>query len=637
MPIIFCNLDHDWEFVTLVHDHCLDVYTDPEVEFWQVGAMGNVKPDCWGGWPRRIARKHLLAELLEAGRLLAEPESLLLLVSAAAPDPELDQELATLANEAWWKRCTAVLALPADDQTAIPAPRAPWRLTLQLDSEPRKRLYGLRLLGEWLSQDNSDPRWLPQGGVFRLGLENGSRTPLSDCVMHYWPEYAEELLKAADEVQRPDLKPWRQKVEETYRAAFELLGANPDQLDQRESFLDERLDDQALRQGAAPWGSELTEPTQKLLQWRVPRFYDPKLLRDIHQNLNEWTDALDRTLTERYASLHQTQQPEKAQQLQREREHRGALDRHRAWTLGISEETINQIEHDRAKLSHYRSAIRRRVERLTAFLRHRVESSVRRRAPVFGDSDYRYRRQWLEADAALHDARRTAITAARRLVNRTAFWGGLATVTGLALLPVLILRIPLLTGAGGVSQYFNNPAWWGPDCAWTVLFALIYLAFALHQIHQRRRRLRIAQDGLRNAATELWRQNMEIFGNLFRYQDHSQAQRLLTALDEHCERLSGELAQTQTHLNALRRDLQRQRDYYQTLSPLPPTTGHGLGKPFNGQDSRSLSPLQWLKLCLEPEDWRRLPEQEITANGPDPLKSRYLRNPPAAGSAQPPP
>lgn len=646
MHIIFCNLDPHWEFITRVHNHCLDVYADPRIEFWHIGATGDAKPDCWGDWPRRIAREHLLAAVLEAGQVLPETESLWLLVNTAAPDPELERELATLTNQTWWRRCTAVLALATDEETAPALHVAPprqsgepsplvsavanaestlWRHTFLLTSDPRQRLYSLRLLGELFQQhDDRDNPLLPQNGVFRLSLEHRPQTSLSDCVMQHWPQKASDLLDMLDEVEHPRLDSWLQKVEDTERAIFKLLGANPDQLQQLEQFLDERLDDQAVQQGATLWSNELIEPAQQRLHWRTPWFHDPKLPETLRLHLNEFTDALDRTLIERYASLHQTQQPNRTRQFHAEQhEHRADLARHHAWTLGISEVTINQLKHDHAELAHYRSAIRRRVEKLAAFLRHRIEPSVRRRAPVFGDSEYRYRRQWLEADVALHEARRTAKTAARRLVSRAGFWGGLAAITGLALLPALILRWPTLAGAGGIKLYFNTTTWWGPDCAWTALFALIYLIFALHQVYQRHRRLRIAQHGLCNAAEELWRQNLEILSNLFRYQDHSQAQRLLTALDEHCERLLEELTQTQNDLNTLRRDLQRQLDFYQTLVP-PIKAGPGLSNGFNTHESRTDSPRHWLHRCLEAEHWR-LPEQKIAVSGiPDVLKSRYL-------------
>lgn len=659
MRILFCNLDPHWEFSTLVHHHCLDVYTDPGIEFWQVGAADRENPDSWGDWPRRIAREHLRAELMEAGQLLEPQEPLLLLVSVATPDPALEQELALLAGEPWWPNSIWVWALAAKAQrppalrAASPGPgreststdSPPTReeradsmgestascYTFLLDHDPRKRLYSLRVLGEWLSQRHDrDPPLLSNNGVFQLTLENRPPTPLSDCVMQYWPEKASGLLQAADDAQRPDLDPWRQAVQETYRAAFTRLGANPDQLQSLERFLDERLDDQALPQSAAPWSSEPTEPAQQWLHWRTPWFHDPRLPQMLHQQLNDFTDSLDRTLTEHYASLHQTQQRERTRQLVTEhREQHGDLAGIHAWTLGISEATINQLQHDHAELGCYRAAVRRRVERLTTFLRHRIERGVRRRAPVFGDSDYRYRRQWLAEDAELNEARREAKTAARRLVGRAWFWGGLAAIAGLALLPVLILRGPMLLGVGGVRQYFNTPSWWGADSAWIALFAMLYLGFALYQLVQRRRRLRIAQDRLRLAARELWRQNLVILGNLFRYQDHSQAQRLLTALDEHCERLLGELAQTQASLHALRRDLQRQLQPYPPLplSAPSPVAGSVLGALFDGRDPRAESPLQWLRRCLESEDWRRLPEQEIavTVDGrPDHLKSRYL-------------
>lgn len=629
MRILFCNLDPHWEFSTLVHHHCLDVYTDPGIEFWQVGAAGREKPDSWGDWPRRIAPEHLRAELMEAGQLLGDQEPLLLLVSATAPDPALDQELMALVREPWWRHCTAVLTVPAEDPPPpapagepepIVPPVAPdqaklWRYTIRLDADPRQRLYGLRWLGEQLP----DLRSLPQ----RIHFDGHP----SDCVIQHWPPYARMLLQAADTVQHPFLDDWRHQVEAVHRMAFKRLGANPDQLDSLERFLDERLDDQALQPDAAPGAGELTEPAQALLQWPVPWFYDPRLPKDLHQNLNDFTDTLDRTLTERYATLHQTQQPERTRQWRTEqRELRAALAHYHAWTLGISEETINQLKHDRAELGHYRAAIRRRVERLTAFLRHQVDVTVRRRAPVFGDSEYRYRRQWLEADATLHAARRNAMAAAGRLVSRTRFWAGLAVVTGLALLPVLILRLPGLTRTGGVGSYLNNPAWWGPDSVWVAVFALIYLGFALHQVFRRRRRLRIALKDLRGAAENLWQQHFAILGNLFRYQDHTQAQRLLTTLDEQGERLLAELTRTQNYLNDLRRDLHRQLDYYLTLPTPPPETGV-LGEGFDGQDIKALTPLQWLRLCLEREDWRRLPAQDIIVNGvAGPRKSRYLRH-----------
>jgi hypothetical protein len=650
MHIIFCNLDLQWEFSTLVHHHCLDVYADPRVEFWHIGAAGGVNRDCWGDWPRRIVREHLLAELVEAGEVRPATEPCLLLISAAVPDPGLERELAALVGQPGWRQGIQLWALAADEVTtslfaAGPAdpggelcrvdspPELEYatgtgttrRYTVLLDPDPLRRLYSLRILGELFSQhDDRDNPLLPPGGVFRLSLEGRRQMPLSDCVRQHWPAMARSLLQAADDVQRPRLDTWRQAVEDTYRAVFKRLGAHPDRLQSRELLLDERLDDQSLPPGIAPESNELTEPARQLLQWPTPWFHDPRLPETMRRQWNAFTDTLDRTLTERCARLQQAQQSERIRQFSAEQDaHRADLTRCHAWTLGISEETLNQIKRDRAELDHYRAAIRRRVEKLTTFLRQRIESGVRRRAPVFGDSEYAYRRRWLAEDANSRDARREAKTAARHLAGRTAFWGGLAAIAGLALLPVLILRGPTLLDTGGVRRYFDNPTGWGMDAAWVLLFVLLYLGSAGYQIYRRHRRLRIAQDGLRNAAEALWRQNLGILDRLFHYHDHSQAQRLLTALDEHGERLLAELAQAQDDLNLLRRDLQGQSTYYQTLPPAPPPAAADPGMEFAALEGDALSPGQWLRCCLEPAHWRRLPAQSILVAGGR-LQSRYL-------------
>ncbi len=611
MHRIFCNLDPHWEFITQVHNHCLDVYADSHVEFWHIGAVSSGHQDGWGDWPRRIAREHLLAELLEAGQVLAETESLCLLISAAASDPELNQELTTLTDEPWWSRCHAVLTLPEDNLNATLLLQPPWSSLFLLTAEPRYRLYSLRLLSELFQQHDHRDHWLlpNENGAFRLDLK--SHTPISDCVMQHWPKYAQSLLQAANAIQQPNLDEWRQAVENTQAAAFKPLGLT--WRVSTEELSNERLDDQELQKGGVPWSSEPTAFAQTLLDWPLPWFHDSKLPKALHEKLSQYIADLNRQLAECYVALHAIQP--------KEPELRPNFTRCRAWTLGISDETINAIKQDRAQLNHYRAAIRRRTEKLADFLRRRIDRRTRHRVPGYDNNPHDYRRPWLEEDAALYEARREAKTAARHLVSQRGFWGGGAAVAGLALLPVLILRLPLLTSAGGVSQYFNNPAWWSMDGAWVLVFFLIYLGFALYQVFQRRRRLGLAQRCLRLAAENLWQQNLEILNNLFRYQKHGEAQRRLSMLDEQGEQLLKELTETQTYLNRLHRSLEQQLRYHEKR----PNTSEVMGHPFNGQDPRERSPLSWLRHCLEPEDWRRLPEQSIAINGqPDRLKSRYL-------------
>lgn len=621
---LFCNLDPAWDFVHWAHHHALDAFARPDVAFWQIEEPGAASPDPWGDWPRRIAPRHLsaeLAELHELHRRDAHRWLFNLPALAEAPLRQAVQELgAALPAARTRHRCIVTLPAQGDYGAALPElATATWidhLVLLPESAEPERRGHALRLLGALCA----DPELgAALDGVRRdrvVALEllaTRADAPITDTVVQHWPRLARGLLDLGVRARGPGLDrglaAWKDAVATAARDVDTLRNATG------------TPDDRAA--------TDRDDPLESL---RCPWFFDRELPARIERGVADFYRRLDDELERRFTQLNTAHQQWRQREIEREPAFLARLQAHTANSIGLSETARGTLAEQQVQIDRTRQQLVAEEEALLAGLRGELTPETRRGADLFGGANRDYRRPPFEEDAAVRQAERTTRTAALDLASRRGFEFGLAWVLALALLPILALRAPAWFAQGWLP-YFADAGSWGPDAGWLLLFAGPYLGFGLHQIRRRRRVLRRAL-GVLNSRLDRARQRHHLaLDQTFRYQHLIVAMRRLVLLEEQIERVRDELQAALLDLSRLETALAGQCAYYadrpgapDPALPADPTADPA--RPALLDALRDRPPRDWLRRVLR--DWPTDPPETIAVRDADfartgTLLTTYLR------------
>lgn len=619
---LFCNLDPAWDFVHWARHHALDAFARPDLAFWQIEEPGAASPDPWGDWPRRIAPRHLPAELAERHELHRHDAHLWLFNLPALAETPLRQAVqdlgAALPADRARHRCIVTLPAQGDYGAALPElATATWidhLVLLPESAEPERRGYALRLLGAlW-----ADPELgaaldeLRRRRVVALELEaNRADARITDGVAQHWPHRARGLLDIGARMRGPGLAhglaAWKDAVD---AAAHDI-----DALQNTTGAEDDRAaTDHPLESLHSPW------------------FFDPKLPTRIEQGVVDFYRWLDDHLEQRFVQLNTAHQRWRQSQIEQEPAFLAPLQRHTANSVGLSETARGTLAEQQVAIDRVRQTLLAEERTLLARLRGDLTPETRRGVDLFGGANRHYQRPSFEEDATLDQARTAARTAALGLASQRWLGFGLVAVLALALLPLLALRAPAWRAEGWLP-YFAQADRWAPDAGWLLLFAGLYLGFGLYQVRRRHRVLRRALDRLETRADQARQRHHEALDHTFRYQHLIVAMRRLVLLEEQIERVRDELQTALLDLSRLETALTRQCAYYARQESASDAAAAAADSDAAAWSAlldalRDRPPRDWLRAVLS--DWPADPAETIAVRDADfaragTLPTTYLR------------
>lgn len=587
--ILFCNLDPAWDFVHWAHHHALDAFARPDLAFWQITALSAESHDPWGDWPRRIAPRHLPAELAERCELHRHDTHLWLFNLPALAETPLRaavQELGA-ALPAASARYRGIVTLPAlgNYGTALhDLATATWidhLVLLPESTEPERRGYALRLLGAlW-----ADPELgmaldgVRRSRVVTLELDaNRTDARITDVVAQYWPHRARGLLDTSARVRGPGLADglaaWKDAVDAAARGidALQNVTGTPG---------DHAATGYPLDSLPCPW------------------FFDPKLAMRIGQDSAAFYRRLDADLEQRFERLNTDHQRSRQRQLKQEPAFLASLQHHTANTVGLSETARSTLAEQQVTIDRIRQTLLTEEQTLLASLRGDLTSETQHGADLFGGANRHYQRPLFEEDTALRQAQTATQTAAQALASRRGFGFGLVGVLVLALLPLLALRAPAWFAQGG-WPYLADASLWGPDLSWLLLFIGIYLSLALYQVRRRHQILQRALNLLKTRADQARQRHHQALDHTFRYQHLIVAMRRLVLLEEQIERVRVELQAALIDVSRLETMLTQQCAYYARQAPAPELSPDAM-LPHLLDTLWEHPPRDWLRCMLR--DW----------------------------------
>lgn len=623
---LFYNLDPAWDFVHWAHHHALDAFARPDIAFWQIEEPGGASPDPWGDWPRRIAPRHLRAELAELHELHRHDAHLWLFNLPALAETPLREAVRELgaALPADRARHRFLLTLPArsDYGDALhDLATATWidhLVLLPESAEPEQRGYALRLLGAlW-----ADPALgaaldgLRRRRVVALELDPiRTDARITDVVAQHWPRLARGLLDSGVRVRGPGLghglAAWTDAVNTAARGIDALQNTT---------------------------GAEDNPPTtdHPLESFHSPWFFDPKLPTRIEQGVVNFYQWLDDTLERRFVQLNTAHQQWRQRQIEQEPAFLAPLQAHTANSIGLSETARGALAEQQVEIDRTRQTLIAEEQTLLARLRGDLTPETRRGADLYGGANRHYQRPPFEEDAAVRQAERTTRTAALGLASRRGFGIGLAWMLALALLPILALRTPAWRAEGWLP-YFAQADRWAPDAGWLLLFAGLYLGFGFYQVRRRHRVLRRALHVLKTRADQAHQRHRQALDSTFRYQHLIMAMRRLVLLEEQIERVGDELRAALLDLSRLETVLASQCAYYANRARASDPAGSTdstdpTAEPTLRDALRERPPRDWLRAVLR--DWPADPPETIEVRDADFARAGILRNPYLRGCAR---
>lgn len=581
MPrVLWCNLDPDWPFARMLHDHCLDWVAREDIWVWDVREPPAAMQAPWDEWPRLIAPGTLsdtFDELPPAPggeRLLA----LHLPRQLGADDPArtfLQMAAGRVAAETGW---ALILSLPEQaDIASVPVASLGARLTARLSDDPRRRIQSQRLLIEMMlkSQLAADLARPDTPAIFDVTLEGERRQPVHDRAAGQWSAALPDALRQIGAMQQP-------------------VAARAGEQD---TFVEQTLVGvAALREATAPPRDGLPTPMPVPMQVRVPRYLDPNFADGLRAARVTFLEQLDREMNLRWHALEAWRAKfMDACDVQDER-----LDRELAkvsvMDVGFSDSGRDRLDAWRERLSKQLQATASGSEALAREISRDV------RQPGANDGDGYVRHRFAEDDE-FDDAIETAIRVSAGLVQRSVIVSGWLWVTLAAAIPVLMMRLPgwldggpQLTGAlpGGIQAYLATPALWLFDLGWVLLPGAVLWVGGLIAAGRRRRALGEALQQVQQRAEALWQRHAKVLDHMALYIGHTAAMRRLMRLRVHLQRLDHGVRSGRAALVSMQHELERQRrDYRQIGVPQPPKPPK-LDAELADAMGEGGSPLRWL-------------------------------------------
>jgi hypothetical protein len=545
--VLWCNLDRARPFAGLVQAHCLDLLPRDDIRVWDLAPHGREPRGPWPDWPRRVGEADLpdaLDDLPDPSPLAPPPVLLFHLPGAAGADAIAPAWLDSVAARAAAQGRELVLTLPPDADPARVAGVSPAPLlTVRLGGATHlARLHAERLLIDWLLHPVLGPelRDYRVGALLSLDLTAAPREPPLDWCARDWGRQIPALL---DEI-GPLLK------------GAAAVGAGD--TDAEQAFARAIGEARHLRSALArEIGDGLSNAARALFRVRLPWFFRSDLAPRLAEVGRRVLEALDVALQARRGQLATEHAQRTRQYAEREQRLLGALERLTPADIGFGAGAMMWIERTEAECTDLAADIRTQADDILAGLGDDLARTGPGRTPDAG------RPRFAEDDAfdtALQHARDRAAQLPR--LRHLVVSAGLATLV--ALVPVLAVRAPLLV-LGGADAYLSRPELWLPDLAWTLLPGALLGVGTLVFAARRRRLLRLALARARAAADALWRRNLLVLLDSFRYADHVLALRLLEQVGERGARLRRGIAQGREGLQSLEHTLVHQREQYRTL------------------------------------------------------------------------
>ena len=627
---LWCNLDPARPFAELVQDHCLDLLADGEVWVWNLESPGQEPRGPWPDWPWAVSADRLLEALEDLpprGHLDAPPILLLHLPGngttrpgASAGDPNaglLARQIAEWASGAGWD---LVATLPPSAHGAEPAALLPGaRLLVRLAAGSElQRLHAERLLLEWLL----DPELGPE-----LGRRPGDTGPVAPRALHLRSARRELPLDwVAQE--------WGARIPGLLDEVSTLLqgaGSVGQGADARGGLLRALKDAESIRDSHSTEAQGgLSRDARAALRPRLPLFHRRALASEIAEGQRQVQERLDAALAARVAELTGDHQALAEQQAQQERALARELDAIPPVALGFGRLARDGLRDLSARCQGIADDTQKRATTLFGHLGEDL-------AQAETGPEARYLRPHLPEDDALDAAIATARDRAGQLPRLRRLLLGLGVASAVAMVPVIAVRLPAWI-IGGLGAYLAQPDLWLADLAWLLLpgaaLGLGTLVFALH----RRRLLALALGRAEDAAQALWRRNLGILADSFRYARHMLALRRVDLVQTHARRLTRETAEGRAALQELEQALSRQRERYARLGAGTDMAGRGGLPRLERIMTAGSRPRDWIGALAAALP--RPPDTEIEVHDGERIRgaklaSRYLRGYQGATLADP--
>ncbi len=542
---LWCNLDPDWPFAALVHDHCLDLLSGADTWVWDLAEPSTESLSPWPDWPLPVIPGRLLDTLDDLPETPPLGPPLLVLInapaSASTPRGEAPDLLADLAQRLAARRAELMVTLPAGADSRALAQRLPtaWLVVRLPESTPLRRLHAQRLLME-LARDptgGAELRSLPRPGVLDLALDPRRQARPSDGIAQGWGALLPGLL---------------------VEAQYLLSGHSPATAADSPAVgaLDSAFEAiERQRAGSGHGGVEPPEDALAPLLVRAGLFYRRDLAERLRIQGRGLLVRLDAYLGEHFDHLAALHQGIAAGQPQRERILTESLATLTVTAIGLGVQGQTWLTEQARRCQRLEEAIQTEAERLMGELERDLRPGDPRPCGT-------YLRHRFPEDEHFDTALSAAQTMAGQLLKLPSLIWTWALTTLIAAVPVLATRLPGWRAAGPAA-YLTDPARWVPDLLWILLPGLLLVLGALFFAVRRRRALGVALAALQARADQLWQRHAGVLETTFHYGGQVLAMRELGLIRDQLGHLRSAVHMHREGLMGLEQAWERQRAYYQ--------------------------------------------------------------------------